>query len=83
MGVVGVCAIDDLKRLDRFPRENAAQSGKGLYRISVEAPVGRGVVGSYLRSVRTFCWAWLAWAIIAVDAWARIWALAIAVVSAE
>ncbi len=38
---------------------------------------------SYFRSESTFCWAWFACAIIAVDAWLRIWALAMVVVSAE
>src|SRR5579875_581954 len=38
---------------------------------------------NYWSSFRTFCWLWLAWASIAVDAWLRICALARLVVSAE
>ena len=45
--------------------------------------IGCAHPAAYRSSERTFCWLWLAWAIIAVEAWARIWALAIAVVSEE
>ena len=38
---------------------------------------------AYRSSDSTFCWLWLACAIIAVEAWLRIWALASAVVSDE
>jgi len=37
----------------------------------------------YLSSESTFCWLWFACWIIAVEAWLRICALAMAVVSAE
>ena len=38
---------------------------------------------AYRSSDSTLCWLWLAWAIIAVEAWLRIWAFDIAVVSIE
>jgi hypothetical protein len=51
----------------------AAQDEQGVERMA----------WPYRSSDSTFCWLWLACAIIAVEAWLRIWALAIAVVSFE
>ena len=42
-----------------------------------------GLVLRQRSRLMTFCWAWLAWASIAVEAWLRICALAICVVSVE
>ncbi len=54
----------------------------GDRRASLEGS-GLGNVCDQRSSDSTFCWLWLAWAIIAVEAWLRIWALASAVVSDE
>ncbi|GHC95021.1 hypothetical protein GCM10019060_23580 [Novosphingobium pokkalii] len=73
---LGACARGAHAKMRHNPGEGCTAFPWRLRKRGVDG-------GSYFRSVRTFCWFWFACEIIAVEAWARIWALAMAVVSAE
>ncbi len=60
---------------------SSARASLGAGQNRLESVVNNLTANS--TNLRTFCWLWFAWAIIAVEACERIWALAIAVVSAE
>ena len=63
------CAEEAIDRPSEERSRKAGQGGKAIRR--------------YWISLSTFCWVWLAWASMAVDAWLRICDLARLVVSAE